>query len=203
MKRGSMNMYKKISLLSVALCLLTPYASNSTPLLEIKPSYFFFSASPMKNIYNDGGFEVQGSIAAPLSNHLDLYGSIGYRKAWGHALNSDEKTSLSVVPVDIGLKLLFNCCNRFYSFVASGPRYFHFHQHNPSLYVDPTINSGGVGFFINTGFSVRVTDCLMLGIFGEYSYEKQKIFPNSPNVYSNGGVQLGGFAFGLILGYAF
>ncbi|MFA6066747.1 MAG: hypothetical protein WC707_06215 [Candidatus Babeliaceae bacterium] len=196
-------MNKKIALLSALLCALAQCAQDVTPWLEIKPSYFFFSASPMKNIYDDGGFEIQGSISVPFRYYLDLYGSIGYRKAWGHALNTCQKTSLTVVPIDIGLKPVFNFCERFYYFFAIGPRFFYFHQHNNSSYVDRIINRGGIGLFVNTGCNVLLADCLLLGIFGEYSYEKKKIYPNKPNVFSNGNVQLGGFAFGISLGYAF
>jgi hypothetical protein len=58
----------------------------------------------MKHIYDRGGFEIQGSISVPYCDYFDLYGSIGYRKVSGHALNTCQKTSLAVIPVDIGLK---------------------------------------------------------------------------------------------------
>lgn len=197
-------MYKKIALLSALLCTFTQYASDLTPLwLEIKPSYFLFSSSPMNDIYNNGGFEIQGSASLPLCNYLDLYVSIGYRGAWGHALNTFEKTSLTVMPVDIGLRPIFNFHGRFYYFFTVGPRYFYLHQHNKSPYVDRKIHGNGIGFFINTGFNVQLVDSLLLGIFGEYSYEKKTISSKMQNVFSNGSIQLGGFALGLSLGYAF
>jgi len=196
-------MYKKIALISALFYPLTQYASDVTPWLEIKPSYFFFCASPMHNIYDKGGFEIQGSVSGPLCKYIDLYGSIGYRKVGGHALNTGEKTSLSVLPVDIGLKPIFNFCERFYYFFAIGPRYFYFHQHNNSPYVDRIIKGGGIGVFANTGFNVLLADSLLLGIFGEYSYEKKTICSKRPNVFSSGSVQMGGFAFGVSLGYAF
>jgi hypothetical protein len=196
-------MYKKTALFAALLCTLTEYASPVTPWLEVKPSYFFFPVSPMKDIYDHGGFEIQGSASIPVCNYLDFYGSIGYRRASGHALNTCEKTSLTVVPIDIGLKPIFNFCERFSYFFALGPRFFYFHQHNNSPYVDCSINGGGVGLFVNTGFNVLFADCFLLGIFGEYSYEKKTICPKMPNVFSNGSVQLGGLAFGVSLGYAF
>jgi hypothetical protein len=195
-------MYKKIALLS-ALLFTLPQNVFALPWLEIKPSYFLFTASPMKDIYNKGGFEIQGSASIFLHDYFDLYGSIGYRRASGHALNTCEKTSLTVIPVDIGLKPIFKFCERFFYFFAIGPRYFHFHQRNNSPYVDCKINGNGVGLFVNTGFDVLLADRLLLGIFGEYSYEKKKICPKMANVFSNGGVQLGGFAFGVSLGYSF
>lgn len=196
-------MYKKVTLLSVLLCAFTQYASDTTPRFEIKPSYFFFYASPMNDIYNKGGFEIQGSVSVPFYHYLDVYGSIGYRKVKGHALNTGEKTSLTVMPVDIGLKSIVHFYERFDYFFAIGPRFFYFHQKNDSPYVDPVINSGGVGLFINTGFNVLIKDCFLLGVFGEYSYEKKTITPKKPNIYSNGSSQIGGLAFGASVGYAF
>jgi hypothetical protein len=196
-------MYKKITLLSALLYTLPQYAFDFKPWLEIKPSYFFFATSPMRKIYNHGGFEVQGSVSVPVLKYLDLYGSVGYRKASGHALNGGAKTTLSVIPVDFGLKPIFKFCDRFYYFFAIGPRYFHFNQRNDSPYVDCKVSGNGVGLFLNTGFNVLLADHFSLGIFGEYSYEQKKICPKKPNVFSSACAQLSGCAFGVSVGYAF
>lgn len=184
-------------------CALTQRAADITPWLEIKPSYFLFTTSPMRHIYHDGGFEIQGSASIPVCNYLDLYGSIGYRRAQGKALNSCEKTKLTVIPIDIGLKPIFNFCERFYYFFAIGPRYFHFQQHNNSPYVDCMIKGNGIGLFVNTGLNALLKNCFLLGVFGEYSYEKKAICPHKPYVFSNGSAQIGGVAFGISCGYAF
>lgn len=197
------DMYKKMSLLCTLLFACTQYASDLTPWLEIKPSYFFFCTSPMKDIYSKGGFEIQGSASVPVCDYIDVYGSIGYRKVFGNALSTCEKTNLTIIPVDLGLKPVFNFCERFYYFFAVGPRYFHFHQRNHSPYVNCTVKSSGFGLFANTGFNVLLADHLLLGIFGEYSYENKKTCPNMLNVYSDGDTQLGGLAFGVSLGCVF
>ena len=196
-------MNKKNILIYALLCTTILQASDVTSWFEIKPSYFFFSTAPMNQIYDDGGFQVQGSASIHLCDHLDLYGSVGYRQAWGHALNTSQTTSLTVIPVDIGLKPVFNFCERFCYYFAAGPRYFSFYQHNNSLYVDSVISNAGVGLFVNTGFNVELAESLLLGVFGEYSYEKKTVSSTMPYVYSGGNVQLGGFAFGLSLGYEF
>lgn len=196
-------MYKKIVLFSALLYTFTQYASDLTPWLEIKPTYFLFSGSSMKDIYNKGGFGIQGCASIPLWDFLDFYGSVGYRHAKGHALNTGEKTSITVVPIDIGLKPILKFYERFYYFFAIGPRCFYFHQHNDSSYVDSKIKNSGIGFFVNTGVNVLFRDGLLVGIFGEYSYENKKIHQSMPNVFSNGSSQISGFAFGISLGYAF
>lgn len=198
-----MNIYKRIVLLSTLFCHVTQYATNVAPWLEIKPSYFFFAQPPMSKIYNHGCFEIQGSVSVLFGKYLGFYGSVGYKRAMGHALKSYEKTVLSIVPVDIGLKLILNskrCCSYFF---AVGPRYFGYTQHNSSLYVYPIINGGGLGMFANTGFNVMLADCFSLGLFGEYSYENTVVSTGKNNVGSGGSVQLGGFAFGASFGYKF
>lgn len=195
-------MYKKIVLFSVLLCPLTEYADDLRPWLEIKPSYFFFQACPMNKIYNKGGFQVQGSASVPYRNYFDFYGSIGYRQAWGHALNTCDKTNLMVIPIDIGLKPVFNFYERYYGFLAIGPRFFYFHQHNNSPYIASDVTGGGIGLFVNGGVNMQVTDYFVLGIFGEYSYEKIATCSSMSNC-SNTTVQIGGFAVGINLGYAF
>ena len=196
-------MYKKFFLFCIVWCVLLHGESDLAPCFEIKPTYFLFSSSPMKNIYNKGGFEIQASTTLPLFDYSDFYASIGYRKAKGHALHSCEKTNITVIPLDIGLKPIIHLCENVYYFFAMGPRFFYFHQHNDSSYVDRTVNGAGVGLFVNTGFNILVCDDFLLGIVGEYSYEKKKICPKMTHVYSNGAVQLGGFAIGLNVGYAF
>lgn len=201
MKRNTM--YKKLTLLTALLCSSTQYASDLSPWLELKPSYFLFYGSTAHGIYHKGGFEVQGSASFPLTNCLDVYTSIGFRQANGYALNSEEKTKLKVVPIDLGLKPIFNFRECFYYFFAMGPRYFYFHQHNDSPYVPQKVNGGGIGFFINTGINALLTENCFVGAFIEYSFEKARVSPNVPNVYSNGSLQIGGFAFGATLGYGF
>jgi len=196
-------MYKKVLFLAALGYAVPHHACNATPWLEVKPSYFFFTAAPMRDVYRHGGFEVQGSVSVPVCANLDLYGSIGYREAWGRALNSGEKTSLRVIPVDFGVKPTFNFCERWYYFFTIGPRYFHFNQQNKSPYVDCKISSDGMGFFINTGFNVLLADSVLLGLFGEYSFERKGVWPNKSGVFSNGSVQIGGFAAGVSVGYAF
>ncbi len=196
-------MYKKIITIGIALWTIENYASDVTSWLEIKPSYFLFSANPMKTIYNHGAFEIQGSGSTPLCRYLNVYGSMGYRIAHGHALESEQETSLTVIPVDIGLKSIINLGHHGYYFIAAGPRYFSFYQYNKSPYVNSLIDDCGIGFFINTGLNIKATESFLIGFFAEYSYEKQQVISNRSDVFSNGNIQIGGIALGLSFDYAF
>lgn len=169
----------------------------------IKPSYFFFSHAPIKDIYDCGHFQVQGSLSVPLHTYLQFYSSAGYRSSHGHSLSSHEKTSINSVSVDVGIQPTLNFGEHYNLFCTIGPRYFSLHQHNQSVRVDGIVHGAGLGFFMNAGAQIFVGEHIVCGFFGEYSYEKKKICPLMRNVYSNGAVHAGGFAFGVTAGYAF
>lgn len=196
-------MYKKITLLCTMFGTLMQNASDLRPWLEIKPSYFYFSSDPIKQIYSKGGFEIQGSASIPIGKHLDLYGSLGYRKANGHALNTGEKTKLMVIPIDFGLRPIFKLSDQIAYFLSFGPRFFYLHQHNYSPYVNQHIKGGNCGLFVNTGFNLLLANSFLLGIFGEYSYEKKTVKPTMLNVFSNGSIKIGGWAIGASIGCSF
>ncbi len=195
-------MYKKITLLSFLVCAVMFSASNASSWMEIKPGYFLFSASPMDTIYHNG-FQIQGSVSLPFYDYIDFYTSIGYRRACGRTLTTGEKTTLAVVPFDIGVKPVFNLNEYLDCFIAIGPRFFHIHQDNNSPYVNRVLVGNGFGFFATTGLNLFVKDAVLLGVFGEYSYEKKMLHSTMHNVFSNGDIQMGGFVFGVSLGYVF
>lgn len=196
-------MYKKY-LLSILLGLTSlSHADQVPPLVEVKAGYFFFSDSCMRNVYRDGGFEIQASGSYPLWCWLSIYGSIGYLKVHGKSLHGCECTSLWQVPFDIGLKPIFALGDHVQYYFSFGPRYFHLHQHNNSTFVNKNKERGGLGFFVNTGFNFIPCEHFFIGLFGEYAYEKKSFCSSMPNVFGRKHVQVGGFTFGASLGYAF
>lgn len=178
-------------------------SAHKTILVEVKPSYFFFSQSLLRRIYHHGGFEIQGAASYRLCHWLALYASIGYRHVRGRALNTGEKTSLREIPLDLGLKPTFEigeCVDYYFAF---GPRIFPIHQHNDSQFVDKNLHRTGVGLFVNSGFNFHPLDHLSIGFFGEYSYERKSFKSSMPFVFGKKHVQVGGFAWGVSVGYAF
>src|SRR3989339_1865207 len=112
-----LRMTRKFFLLFALLWTSTQHACDAMTWFEIKPSYFVFSTAPMNDVYDSGGLEIQGSVSVPMCQYVDFYSSIGFRQAWGNALNSDEKTILTVIPVDIGVKPVFNFRERYNYFI--------------------------------------------------------------------------------------
>ncbi len=195
-------MIKKICALAIACVIPSLQAQISYPWLEIKPGYFFFSNHTLREIYH-GGFEIQGSVSYPLCGMIALYGSLGYLRVRGKSLGGNQKTSISQVPLDVGARAIADLGECVKGYLSIGPRYFYFHQHNDSTYVNRNIRRNGLGFFINGGCNFIKNDCFLLGFFGEYAFEQKSFTSMIPNVYGRQDVQIGGFTFGASVGFVF
>lgn len=183
-----------------------PYQSIDS-LLEVKGGYFFFANSTMRKIYDKGGYDLQvsGSFSVatwPERYGLDIYASVEFLHCSGKTIGGNEKTSIWEIPVNLGLKPIIAICTSVQYYFAIGPRYFHLHQHNNSSTLVKNIDRNGIGLFANTGFNFFPTEHLLIDVFGEYSYTKISFHSSKRNVFGQS-IQVGGFVFGVGLGYAF
>lgn len=197
-------MIKKIGVFAIVITCIMPmiHGHNDNAWLEIKPGYFFFSNHLLRKIYH-GGFEIQGSLSCPLSPMIALYSSLGYLHAKGRSLGAHQKTSIMQIPIDLGIRAIADLCECFKGYLTIGPRFFYFHQHNDSTFVNRNIRRNGFGFFINGGCNLVKDDCFLLGVFGEYGFEQKSFSSTMPNVYGRRDVQIGGFTFGASIGFIF
>lgn len=195
-------MIKKICVLVLACSMPALWAEISFPWLEMKAGYFFFSHHTLRKIYH-GGFEIQTSGTYPLWEMIALYGSVGYVQVQGKSLQAHQRTSLYQIPLDVGIRAFAQWGEYVQGYLSVGPRYFYVHQHNDSTYVNRNIGQHGLGFFINSGCNFIQDDRWLLGIFGEYAFERKSFTSMMPNVYGRKNVQLGGFTFGGSVGVVF
>ena len=175
---------------------------NISPSLEAKGAYFFFSDSGMRNVYPHGGFEFQISGTYPVWKQLAIYGAISYLTIGGHSLEGNQRTTLWQVPIDFGLRPTLAIHKKVQYYFTLGPRVFFLRQHNSSSYVDRHVDRNGLGFFANTGFNFFPYPHFLIDLFGQYSYEHVHFRSSRPNAYGESR-QVGGFSFGLGLGYAY
>jgi hypothetical protein len=172
------------------------------PTVEIKGGYFFFSDSKMRKIYNSFGIGVQVSGSYPIWRCLQIYGSVGYIEKTGRSLNGQQKTRIWQIPLSLGLMPIIQISQNVQYYFSLGPRYFFVIQHNHSNYVDKKISNNGIGGYVNTGFRFFPWHHLLVDVFGEYSYKRMHFHSSKCNVYTRT-MQIGGFYFGVGLGYAF
>ncbi len=170
--------------------------------LEAKVGYFYFADSKMRKIYNEGGWDVQLTGTYPLWRWLSLYGSVEGSKRWGKSLNAKEKTSIWQIPLSLGLQPKFKIASFAYYYFTLGPRYFFLGTNNHSPYMDKHLHAQGFGGFVNTGFQFLPKKHFLIDLFGEYSYERAHTDPSHANTFGRH-IQVGGFTFGLGLGYSF
>lgn len=181
--------------------------SFAKSLFEVKTGYFSFSNSLMRKIYNKGGLDIQLCASHPLWNltnrwTLNAYGAVEYFERSGESLNEHQKTSLWSVPINIGLKPVYEIDAHSQYYFTVGPRYFHIHQYNDSPYVCKTKSRNGLGFFTNMGLHYSRCNRFVVDIFAEYSYAKIH-FPSRDACIYTKSTQVGGLTLGLGLGYKF
>jgi hypothetical protein len=174
------------------------------PGIEVKAGYFFFGSSTMRDVYDEGGIDVQLSGSYSLWKWLGIYSSVEYFQRSGHTLNAGAPTQIQGVPISLGLKPVFSPCDWLQYYFAIGPRYVFVWSHFDSSELEKHLDQNGFGGFVNTGFNFYPFDTsdFFIDLFAEYSYVKLDFHPHKENVYGEA-AQVGGFTFGGGLGYAF
>lgn len=168
--------------------------------VEAKAGYFIFKNSKMRDVYDNGGFEIQLSGSYHLLDVWHLYGSVGYLQACGKSMNFHEKTKIWQIPVDIGLKPIVALTPCMDWFMAIGPRFFYVHQRNHSDYVSKNVEKGNIGMFVNSGIDFTPACNYYINLFGEYSYQPIRPSSSKDGVHSKT-IQIGGFTVGVGFGY--
>jgi hypothetical protein len=172
------------------------------PIIEFKAGYFFFADGKMRKIYNEGGLDLQIAGSYPIWKWMQIYGSVEFIEKHGRSLHGHQKARIWEYPISLGLKSVVKICKNTQYYLTIGPRYFFVHTHANSSHIDKTMNQNGIGGFAGTGFNFLPTDHLLIDVFGEYSYCRLHFHPHKKHTYGRS-IQVGGFAFGAGLGYAF
>jgi hypothetical protein len=167
--------------------------SNVQPLLEAKVGYFFFTDSNIGEVYDRGGLDVQISGTYPLWKWLQAYGSVEFMQREGH-----HHASIWEIPLSFGFQPVLTLSNWIRYYFTGGARYFFVHQTSSFYHA----SNNGLGVFVNTGFHFIFKNHFLMDVFGEYSYKNMQ-FNGAGHNPLGGSVNVGGFAFGGGVGYAF
>lgn len=185
--------------------------SRQHPLIEIKGGYFFFVNSDMKEVYNQGGTDVQLAGSVPIWSVLNAYASVGYIQKSGHSISDSsgicgtikhQKTSLWEVPFSLGLRAAIPWGDHVQYYLTVGPRYFLAYAHNNSDYVPRHMHANGLGMFGNTGF-LFLWRHFTFDLFGEYSYVRMGFHGHGPSGSYHNRPELSGVTCGGGFGYSF
>lgn len=172
---------------------------------EVKPGYYYFTDSSMRQFFNNGGFTIRGEAGYRLWGPFTLWFDGGYFHKDGHALGGYETTKLTLATLSIGLKAIWYPHDRIAFYLGAGPRLFLMMLDNDSPFVRSNDNEIGLGGAFNGGFFVFPIPSwknVFLDLFADYSLKTMKVDPDeiSSDDYD---VNVSGLSFGIGLGVRF
>ncbi len=166
---------------------------------ELKAAYFYPTNHRYRKIYSGSGLyglEIDWRV------YRNLYAWTGVNALYskGHSESCRYKTDILQIPVDLGLKYIFNI-HRFHPYVGAGILATYMHIHDHASFVKKKIVHWGVGGIFKTGVIIDLPKNIFMDFFTNYSLIK--VSPDSHRVTCPHKANLSGFSFGGGLGYHF
>ncbi len=182
---------KKAIFVIIAITVLMGLSASATDFLyEFKAHYFNPTEQRSKDIYG-GGWAFGGEFDIGVWESLYVYLSGSYYSRTGELTYTREETKLKIIPLAVGAKYHFNISGGLNFYAGAGLTYNIFKEINPI----GEANKNGIGFVIHSGLLAYVFEGLFLDGYVNYSYCKMKP--------ANVDLNIGGFEFGLGIGYRF
>lgn len=172
---------------------------------EVKPGYYYFTNSTMRQFFDNGGFTIRGEAGYKLWGPLDLWFDGSYFHKDGHTLESTEGSEMMLATLSLGLKLLWIPKDYLAFYAGAAPRIFLMTLHNDSPFVRSDDNEIGLGAGFQGGFWImpipQYRD-LFFDFFGDYSWKTMVIEPDevSSDDYD---LDISGISFGVGIGVRF
>ncbi len=166
-------------------------------LAELRGGYFYPTSKKFREIYRDGGPEVELELSKTFKKDWMAWANVNYFERSGHSIGFHDKTTINMVPVSFGFKYLYPICNfPINPYLGGGVTYTFINVKNDADFVKRHVTKSGVGFVVKSGMYVDLCYGLILDIFADYYYQKI-------HFYSKNNEDVGGFKMGLGLGYKF
>lgn len=195
-------MNKKLLLLACASFFsFTGLESSCAILPEIKLAYYYPTSSRTRDLYTGSGLY---SFELSVETWCDFYPwvSAGYLHATGHTKAENRKTTLEMVPLNLGVKYIASCWGS-HPYLGLGVTATYMHTKDNSPYVIHTTSKWGVGGIVKAGFLAYMSECMFIDLFIDYTFVRMGFHnSSSPNVQRRS-ANLSGFSFGGGFGWAF
>ncbi len=162
--------------------------------VEVRSAYFLPSNNLERELYKGARFDAEVQVNKSFCNGWELWGNFTYFQKTGHsALNN--KTTLTLYPLSLGVRYVFPITFCMNAYLGAGINGTWIHLHNVDPFLQPErFSRFKVGVTGKSGLIYNITECIYLDAFIDYLYIPAN-FVNADNV--------GGFNFGLGLGYRF
>ncbi len=185
-------------------CLFPFFVNASCLLPELKVSYYRFNSSLLRDIYGGGAPLIQGEINYNPCKYLLVFADVGYLWKNGRSINFHQRTRIEIFPWTLGAKCFYPF--RYGSVYAGGGfRTSTLSVHNKSCYVQRNVHKTELGGVINAGANL-CWKRFVFNPFVEYNFNRMSFHRNQEDIERNiyrHDLQIGGWAFGGGLGYAF
>ena len=172
-------------------------------LTEVRAAYYHPTSKKFRDIYGGSGIY---NVELSLETWCNFYPfiSAGYYRESGRSIGERNKTTLTMVPLGIGLKYLFCPCSCYHPYLGAGFAASWMHTRDSSPFIHKTTKKWGFGGVFKVGVLAFFTDCFFVDGFIDYTYMKVHFSGSrsSPLVFLSD-ADLSGFAFGLGIGFAF
>ena len=154
------------------------YLPNKDILLEANAAYIFPLRRTFQRIYTNAGYyRLEGTLNT--KKYVKPWTSLGIIYTSGTSIGEDDSTSLYMIPLDIGIKLIYPI-NKFYPYISGGLELAWSYIQNNSIYVQKNQFSLDVGATTKIGTYINPhTSSFFLNLFCEYTWLNGN-FPKPP-----------------------
>jgi hypothetical protein len=139
---------------------------------ELRGGYFLPASQVMREIYKNGGPEVEVEQIIRLDRSLNLWLNFNYFQREGHSVGLKDKTTIHLYPFSLGIKYNFHLLESFDLYFGLGGSTTSVRIHDHSAFVKKHIHErafGGVGKF---GFLYFIGKMVCIDLFADYYYTR-------------------------------
>lgn len=163
--------------------------------IAFKPGYFWMQDKVGRNIYK-GGYISLLEVTARLYKGLYAWIESGYfhKRKYFTSANVRTKTTLTHVPVSVGVNYSFYICSWLDCYLKLGPNWVYVKTKLPISNVKKVITKNVFGVTMGTGFKIKFWEYLFVEPFVNYLYDKKTINDSSSSTRFKrylGGIQTG------------
>ncbi|MBI2743036.1 MAG: hypothetical protein HYX48_03885 [Chlamydiales bacterium] len=154
--------------------------------LKFRAAAFYPQGSLTRQIY--GRYWPEGSIEFDhlFSKHWAFFLNGAYTRRNGHSIGEREKTTITLVPVTLGINAKFGGrCVHPYLGLGVGGAYAHFF--NDSSFVKRYENKWGVASIAQAGIEFDLRECLFFDLFAAYRFNWFAFNHHHPHRLTGGG----------------
>lgn len=172
--------------------------------LQIRAGYFDLKDHRAREIYNNGGIEVEIEAARKIGCYVDLWGNFNYFWKNGHSTGLKEKTHLDLYTLSLGLKHFFPLYReRLYFYLGIGGALGILKIKDNSSFVKKHRDQAFGGGVAKGGFLYFFKQCFFFDFFTDYYYLPSHFKGSRMRNLTGNNPDLGGFRFGLGFGVNF